>query len=65
MGHRSEQLAQETDDAARDWERKRDDPNVPGAPPRDDDESHDDDDEDGSGGWDDPDEDEDEDEEDE
>jgi len=29
----SEELGQRTEDASQDWQRKRSDPNVPGAPP--------------------------------
>ena len=38
LEQRSEKLEQETKDVAQEWERKRSDPNVPGAPPRDEDE---------------------------
>jgi hypothetical protein len=55
LEHRSQELGQHTTDVAQEWEAKRRDPNVPGAPP-DDDEDADDDDEDDGEGWDDPDE---------
>ena len=32
LKERSEKLGEDTEDAAKDWERKRADPNVPGAP---------------------------------
>lgn len=38
LQERSENLKERTEDVAQDWERKRSDPNVPGAPPRDEDE---------------------------
>ncbi len=38
LEERSHKLGAETEDAAKEWERKRSDPNVPGAPPRDEDE---------------------------
>ncbi len=38
LEQRSELLAAETKEVRQDWERKRDDPNVPGAPPHPDDE---------------------------
>ena len=34
LEERSEKLSEETEDAATEWERKRSDPNVPGAQPR-------------------------------
>jgi hypothetical protein len=34
LEHRSEQLREKTGDVRQDWERKRSDSNVPGAPPR-------------------------------
>ncbi len=63
MQHRSAQLGNETEGVAQDWERKRSDPAVPGAPPNhdDDDDEGDDDDDDGEESWDDPDEDDDDD----
>lgn len=33
LEQRSEQLKEQTQDVAQDWERKRSDPGVPGAPP--------------------------------
>jgi hypothetical protein len=33
LEQRSRKLGEQTDDAAQDWERKRSDPSVPGAPP--------------------------------
>ena len=63
LEHRNQQPGQRTEDVAREWESKRRDPNVPGAPPDDDDDSSDDDDDEhDGGGWDDPEEDENEDE---
>lgn len=59
LEHRSEELEQRTKDVAQDWQKKRSDPSVPGAPPDDDEDSDDDDEADG---WDDPDEEEDDDE---
>ncbi|HJS93457.1 MAG TPA: hypothetical protein VJ741_04275 [Solirubrobacteraceae bacterium] len=38
LEQRSEKLKEETKNVAQEWERKRSDPNVPGAPPRDEDE---------------------------
>lgn len=38
LEQRSDKLEEETEDVAQEWERKRADPNVPGAPPRDEDE---------------------------
>ena len=57
LEHRSQELGQRTEDAAQEWQAKRRDPSVPGAPPNDDDDDDDDDERDGEG-WDDPDEDE-------
>jgi hypothetical protein len=34
LEERSRELEDQTDDAAQDWERKRADPSIPGAPPR-------------------------------
>ena len=34
LERRSEKLEEKTGDVAQEWERKRSDPNVPGAPPR-------------------------------
>ena len=62
LEHRNQELGQRTADVAQEWESKRRDPNVPGAPPDDDDDYDDDDDEHDGEGWDDPDEDENEDE---
>jgi uncharacterized protein YukE len=42
LEQRSKKLEKETDDVAQDWERKRSDENVPGAPPRTDDQESDD-----------------------
>jgi DNA-binding ferritin-like protein len=33
LAQRSEKLGEQTDDVAQDWQRKRSDPNVPGAQP--------------------------------
>jgi hypothetical protein len=38
LAQRSEKLREQTDDVAKDWQRKRSDPNVPGAQPPADDE---------------------------
>jgi hypothetical protein len=38
LERRSEKLEKKTEDVAKEWERKRSDPSVPGAPPRDEDE---------------------------
>ena len=38
LEQRSEKLGEQTEDVAQDWERKRSDPNVPGAQPRPEDE---------------------------
>jgi predicted nucleic acid-binding Zn-ribbon protein len=36
LKRRSEELEEQTENVSREWERKRSDPNVPGAPPPDD-----------------------------
>jgi hypothetical protein len=38
LEQRSEKLGEQTDDVAQEWERKRSDPSVPGAQPREEDE---------------------------
>jgi hypothetical protein len=38
LEQRSDKLEEEAEDVAQEWERKRSDPNVPGAPPRQEDE---------------------------
>lgn len=57
LEHRNQQLGQRTKDVAQEWESKRRDPSVPGAPPDDEDDEDDDAGEEHDGeGWDDPDE---------